>query len=442
MGARTGTRAPRGAFVERHRVALVVLAVVGALVVGFREPSSATAGPFVPSGDGVVLERLPSFTEGPRSRELARLRKELSARPGDLTRALRVARAAIELSRARSDPRYLGQAESALRPFWEMPSPPTESLVLRATIRQSSHDFEGALSDLDVVLRATPDDAQAWLTRAVVRTVLARYDEAKADCAELVRRAPPLPMRAIWTARRVAGKLWRNERARSRANVAHHYDLDGRLYDLFLDRDRQYSCAYFERPDMSLDEAQLAKKRHIAAKLLIGPGQKTLDIGSGWGGMALYLARHCGADVTGVTLSTEQLGMATQRAAGAGLAERVRFRLEDYRDVQGPFDRVVSVGMFEHVGPAHYDEFFAKIADLLTEDGVALLHTIGRPDGPGAEVEQDARGEPHPGEVQRFGHHRPFNPTGSAGTEERASSPLSGPGTAPSRRWRGWVRHR
>jgi tetratricopeptide (TPR) repeat protein len=192
MGARTGTRAPRGAFVERHRVALVVLAVVGALVVGFREPSAATAGPFVPSGDGVVLERLPSFTEGPRSRELGRLRKELSARPGDLTLALRVARAAIELSRARSDPRYLGQAESALRPFWEMPSPPTESLVLRATIRQSSHDFEGALADLDVVLRATPDDAQAWLTRAVVRTVLARYDEAKADCAELVRRAPAL----------------------------------------------------------------------------------------------------------------------------------------------------------------------------------------------------------------------------------------------------------
>ncbi len=199
-----------------------------------------------------------------------------------------------------------------------------------------------------------------------------------------VRKAPPLPMALIWKARHAAAALLRNERAKSRSNVAHHYDLDGRIYDLFLDRDRQYSCAYFERPDMSLDEAQLAKKRHIAAKLLIGPGQKTLDIGSGWGGMALYLARHCGADVIGVTLSTEQLGMATQRAAGAGLAERVRFRLEDYRDVQGPFDRVVSVGMFEHVGPAHYDEFFAKIADLLTEDGVALLHTIGRPDGPGA----------------------------------------------------------
>ncbi len=199
-----------------------------------------------------------------------------------------------------------------------------------------------------------------------------------------VRRSPPLPMRAIWAARRLASKAWRNERLRSRANVAHHYDLDGGLYDLFLDGDRQYSCAYFERPGMSLDEAQLAKKRHIAAKLLIGPGQRVLDIGSGWGGMALYLARHCGADMTGITLSTEQLAMAEDRARAAGLSDRVRFRLEDYRDTQGPFDRIVSVGMFEHVGVAHYDAFFAKMAGLLTEDGVALLHTIGRPDGPGA----------------------------------------------------------
>lgn len=199
-----------------------------------------------------------------------------------------------------------------------------------------------------------------------------------------VRGAPPLPMRAMWMARQASARIWRNERARARANVAHHYDLDGRLYDLFLDRDRQYSCAYFERPDMSLDEAQLAKKRHVAAKLLVEPGQKALDIGSGWGGLALYLARHCGADVTGVTLSTEQLELADGRAESAGLSERVRFRLEDYRDTKGPFDRIVSVGMFEHVGAAHYDTFFARIADLLTEDGVALLHTIGRPDGPGA----------------------------------------------------------
>ena len=199
-----------------------------------------------------------------------------------------------------------------------------------------------------------------------------------------VRGAPPLPMRAMWIARHASNKIWRNERARARANVAHHYDLDGRLYDLFLDHDRQYSCAYFERPDMALDEAQLAKKRHVAAKLLVEPGQTALDIGSGWGGMALYLARHCGADVTGVTLSTEQLALAEGRADSTGLRDRVRFRLEDYRDTRGPFDRIVSVGMFEHVGAAHYDTFFGKIAELLTEDGVALLHTIGRPDGPGA----------------------------------------------------------
>ncbi|MFV0280252.1 MAG: class I SAM-dependent methyltransferase [Rhodoblastus sp.] len=199
-----------------------------------------------------------------------------------------------------------------------------------------------------------------------------------------VRRAPPLPLRAIWTARHAASKLVRNERSRARRNVAHHYDLDAKLYDLFLDVDRQYSCAYFERPDMSLDEAQLAKKRHIAAKLLIEPGHRTLDIGSGWGGMAFYLARHCGADVTGVTLSTEQLSMAQTRAQTEGLEQSVRFHLQDYRDVKGPFDRIVSVGMFEHVGAAHYDAFFAKIAGQLNEDGLALVHTIGRPDGPGA----------------------------------------------------------
>lgn len=176
----------------------------------------------------------------------------------------------------------------------------------------------------------------------------------------------------------------RNPRGKARANVAHHYDLDGRLYDLFLDADRQYSCAYFDRPDMSLDEAQLAKKRHIAAKLLLAPGQRALDIGCGWGGMALYLARHCGAHVTGITLSQEQLAGAQTRAAEAGLAERARFRLEDYRDTQETFDRIVSVGMFEHVGPSNYDAYFSKIAQCLSPDGVALVHTIGRPDGPGA----------------------------------------------------------
>jgi cyclopropane-fatty-acyl-phospholipid synthase len=174
----------------------------------------------------------------------------------------------------------------------------------------------------------------------------------------------------------------RNNMFRARRNVAHHYDLDARLYDLFLDADRQYSCAYFEHPDATLDDAQLAKKRHIAAKLLIEDGQSVLDIGCGWGGMGLYLARLCGARVTGVTLSDEQLAIARRRAAESGLANPPDFRLQDYRDVPERYDRIVSVGMFEHVGLGYYDVFFRKVASLLRDDGVALLHTIGRPDMP------------------------------------------------------------
>jgi cyclopropane-fatty-acyl-phospholipid synthase len=174
-----------------------------------------------------------------------------------------------------------------------------------------------------------------------------------------------------------------NTKFTARRNVAHHYDLDRRLYDLFLDADMQYSCAYFEREDDTLDTAQLAKKRHIAAKLLVDAKHRVLDIGSGWGGLALYIARFCGAKVTGVTLSQEQLATATQRAADAGLSGATEFRLQDYRDVEDRFDRIVSVGMFEHVGVEYYEAFFKKIADLLKDDGVALLHTIGRADMPG-----------------------------------------------------------
>ena len=175
-----------------------------------------------------------------------------------------------------------------------------------------------------------------------------------------------------------------NPPKRSQKNVAHHYDLDGRLYALFLDADRQYSCAYVEAPGQSLDDAQLAKKRHIAAKLLFDrPDLTALDIGCGWGGMGLYLAGHTGARVTGVTLSQEQLGVARSRAEERGLSGRADFRLQDYRDVPGPFDRIVSVGMFEHVGVGHYDEYFSKVAALLKEDGVALIHSIGRSEGPG-----------------------------------------------------------
>jgi cyclopropane-fatty-acyl-phospholipid synthase len=170
---------------------------------------------------------------------------------------------------------------------------------------------------------------------------------------------------------------------RARRNVAHHYDLSDTLYDLFLDADRQYSCAYFSEPDQTIDEAQASKKRHIAAKLMLIPGQKVLDIGAGWGGLALYLAKECGVSVTGLTLSTEQRRVAERRAAAAGLADRVRFELCDYREASGRYDRIVSVGMFEHVGVVHYPEFFRKVHELLSDDGVALLHSIGRHDGPG-----------------------------------------------------------
>jgi cyclopropane-fatty-acyl-phospholipid synthase len=173
-----------------------------------------------------------------------------------------------------------------------------------------------------------------------------------------------------------------NPRRRARNNVAHHYDLDGRLYSLFLDADRQYSCAYFETPATNLDDAQLAKERHLAAKLLIRRGDRVLDIGSGWGGLGLYLAEMTGADVTGVTLSTEQLAVSNARAAEKNLSRSARFLLQDYRDVTGPFDRIVSVGMFEHVGVDFYETFFKCCAELLTDDGVMLLHSIGRSTGP------------------------------------------------------------
>ncbi len=174
-----------------------------------------------------------------------------------------------------------------------------------------------------------------------------------------------------------------NPAPKARANVAHHYDLSARLYDLFLDTDRQYSCAYFPRPDMTLEEAQEAKKAHIARKLCLEPGMTVFEIGSGWGGMALTLAKDFGADVLGVTLSTEQLAYSRKRAEEAGLADKVRFELMDYRAVEGQFDRIVSVGMFEHVGAPHYREYFDTVHDRLTDDGVALIHTIGRATPPG-----------------------------------------------------------
>jgi cyclopropane-fatty-acyl-phospholipid synthase len=168
-----------------------------------------------------------------------------------------------------------------------------------------------------------------------------------------------------------------NPIGKAQQNVAHHYDLSRDLYELFLDEDLQYSCAYFENGDETLEEAQAKKKRHLAAKLRLQDGQRILDIGCGWGGLALDLARRANVEVLGVTLSEEQHAVAVQRAKAAGLEGRVRFELRDYRQVTGPFDRIVSVGMFEHVGVARYDEFFGKVFSLLPDDGLAVLHSIG-----------------------------------------------------------------
>jgi cyclopropane-fatty-acyl-phospholipid synthase len=173
-----------------------------------------------------------------------------------------------------------------------------------------------------------------------------------------------------------------NWKRQARRNVAHHYDLSNRLFALFLDADLQYSCGYFPDAAMTLDAAQTAKKAHIAAKLDLRPGQRVLDIGCGWGGLALYLHEVAGVDVLGITLSQEQLDVARQRAAAAGAREHVCFELCDYRDVPGAFDRIVCVGMFEHVGPPNYLTFFERCRALLAPDGVMLLHTIGRADGP------------------------------------------------------------
>jgi len=189
------------------------------------------------------------------------------------------------------------------------------------------------------------------------------------------------PVDALRLARRWIRQL--NLRGRARRNVAHHYDLNEQLYALFLDSDRQYSCGYFETPTTTLDDAQLAKKRHIAAKLRVNPGTRVLDIGCGWGGLALYLAEFAGANVTGVTLSLEQLALARVRAGERQLDDRVAFRMQDYRDVEETYDRIVSVGMFEHVGIAFYDRFFRACARTLADDGVMVLHAIGRSEGPG-----------------------------------------------------------
>jgi cyclopropane-fatty-acyl-phospholipid synthase len=208
------------------------------------------------------------------------------------------------------------------------------------------------------------------------------YDALDLLMTNLVQggRQPVMALHGLLAA---ALKRWAqfNPAARARRNAAHHYDLNGRLYALLLDADRQYSCAYFPAGNETLDEAQAAKKRLIAAKLLLRPGLRVLDIGCGWGGMALTLAREHGVHVTGITLSEEQLAAARARAVDAGLQDRVRFELLDYRALAGECDRIVSVGMFEHVGVNHYRSFFGVLRRVLAPDGVALLHSIGRSHG-------------------------------------------------------------
>jgi cyclopropane-fatty-acyl-phospholipid synthase len=195
----------------------------------------------------------------------------------------------------------------------------------------------------------------------------------------------PLQYPNLWSHIRRRWINWRttaNGRAAARHNVEHHYDLSLDLYRRFLDEDLQYSCAYFAHPKATLEEAQRAKKAHIIAKLRLEPGHRVLDIGCGWGGMALSLA-EAGAHAYGVTLSKEQFATARERAAQRGLGQRAQFDLRDYRDVEGPFDRIVSVGMFEHVGLPNYETYFRNVARLLKDDGVALIHSIGRSEGPG-----------------------------------------------------------
>ena len=236
--------------------------------------------------------------------------------------------------------------------------------------------------------RAVLLDPELKLGEAYMDGSLQMQDGSIADLLAIVLGQstdgmPPHWARPQWGLRYLHRRLQQfNPKSRARRNVAHHYDLDGRLYSLFLDADRQYSCAYFDASDQSLDDAQLAKKRHLAAKLLLRDGQRVLDIGCGWGGLALYLAEFSGSRVTGITLSREQWQRAQQRAAEKNLSRTAEFRMQDYRDVRDRFDRIVSVGMFEHVGVGYYDAFFRKCAELLADDGVMLLHSIGRSEGP------------------------------------------------------------
>jgi cyclopropane-fatty-acyl-phospholipid synthase len=246
-------------------------------------------------------------------------------------------------------------------------------------IRVGSRAARRLALNADLALGESYMDGELVIERGTVLDLLTLM------LVNLEGRTPPIGFRLFDKLRRATKRLDQyNPMSRAKRNVAHHYDLNGALYDLFLDRDRQYSCAYFEAPNASLEEAQLAKKRHLAAKLRIEPGMKVLDIGSGWGGLGLYLAEVCRAKVVGVTLSEEQHKLSNERAQQRGVSGQVQFRLLDYRALNEKFDRIVSVGMFEHVGVNHYRAFFRKCRALLADDGVAVLHSINRSDGPSA----------------------------------------------------------
>lgn len=244
--------------------------------------------------------------------------------------------------------------------------------------------FTKPSAERNVILMPTRMLGEEFMNGGLVVETGSIYDFLEVVFTNLTTHYPTKLMEVgtkVWSYTRRLRQM--NNQLRARRNVAHHYDLDGRLYSLFLDNDLQYSCAYFEEGETDLEVAQLAKKRHLASKLALEPGQRVLDIGSGWGGLGMYLAERCDVDVTGVTLSEEQFATANRRAEERGLSDRARFLLEDYRKVEGPFDRIVSVGMFEHVGVGHFQEFFDTCRDLLAPDGVMLLHSIGRFDGPG-----------------------------------------------------------
>lgn len=240
-------------------------------------------------------------------------------------------------------------------------------------------ELTAVLSDMKtaVAIAANPDLAlgEAFMDGAFQIEGGSVYDFLQLTTSQLALR--PRSPKLTWMQRIRRGAEQANDRLHARSNVHHHYDLTVDFYRLFLDDDLQYSCAFFETPDASLEEAQVAKKRRLIDKLLLEPGHSALDIGAGWGGLGLSMVER-GARVTGVTLSTEQHRTANERATALGVADRADFRLQDYRDLNQTFDRIISVGMFEHVGVPNYQEYFDTVARLLDEDGVAVIHSIGR----------------------------------------------------------------